>query len=180
MIFTKKEDYLPTQRYYLTNYYRYRVDGHVNPNFHASQSGLVLDLKEGQSHAIDFFLKQLLVSFSFASGFTICIVPSSDPAKTDTGIAILARRLATAQKCVDGTACIVRTRKIDKLATGGSRDTAVHFDSLKICKTELVKGREVLLLDDVMTTGNSLEASKKMLYDAGATAVQAMAIALTA
>lgn len=179
MIFIKKEQYLPDSRYYLTKYYRYKIYGQKNPAFQASQSGLVLDLKEGQDHAVDFFLRQLLASFSISPDITICTVPSSDPVNTETGIIILAKRLAVSEKCIDGSSCLIRTKKIEKLASGGSREISVHFDSIKVFNTSLVKKREVLLLDDVMTSGNSLEACKKLLYDAGATAVQAMAIAQT-
>jgi predicted amidophosphoribosyltransferase len=41
-------------------------------------------------------------------------------------------------------------------------------------------GREVLLLDDVTTSGSSLEACKRLLLDAGAAAVKCAALGRTA
>lgn len=43
----------------------------------------------------------------------------------------------------------------------------------------LIKGKNVLLLDDVRTTGNSLSACKQVLEEAGALTVQCLALGQT-
>jgi predicted amidophosphoribosyltransferase len=91
---------------------------------------------------------------------------------------LLVSRLATKER-VDGTGCLVRHKKIPKLATGGNRDQETHFSSIHVDKTDLIKGKSVTLLDDTTTTGNSILACKKMLIDAGARNVQCIALAET-
>lgn len=177
MLFKKDQQYKPHTCYYLTKYHPYRIMGEINPEFRESGSGLVLDLKEEKQQALDHFYNRL--KNSFGEGFTICRVPSSDPEKIETGITILARRLAAEHDRIDGTLCLVRTKKIQKLAHGGHRDKGVHLESVQVVNKELIDGKDVLLLDDVMTTGNSLKACSKLLFEAGASKVQTFSIAKT-
>ena len=177
MIFKKEKLYKPNTRYYLTKYHPYRIMGEINPKFKESNSGLVLDLKEGKQQALDHFYKKM--QNYFGDCFTVCRVPSSDPDNIETGIATLARRLAAEHDRIDGTLCLVRTKKIQKLAHGGQRDENVHLESVQVVKKELIEGKDVLLLDDVMTTGNSLKACQKLLFEAGACKVQVFSIAKT-
>jgi predicted amidophosphoribosyltransferase len=44
-------------------------------------------------------------------------------------------------------------------------------------KQNIAKGTEVLLIDDILTTGATLEASAKILYQAGAKTVNAVVFA---
>jgi len=88
----------------------------------------------------------------------------------------LATELAKRGTRVDGSDCLVRTTKIDKLAHGGDRSIEVHLQSIAVALPELIRKRDVLLLDDVMRTGNSLFACRKLLLDAGARSVQCAAI----
>lgn len=110
--------------------------------------------------------------------FAIAVVPSHDPAAGLSGIHQLAQALAR-QNRLDATACLVRFRKIPKLATGGSRSVARHMSSIRVEHAEIIQGREVLLLDDVTTSGNSLVACKVLLLEAGAARVKYMALGRT-
>ena len=69
-----------------------------------------------------------------------------------------------------------RSRKIDKLATGGCRSKEVHFESIDVDHTMSVNGEFVLLMDDVTTTGNSLYACKDILINHGAENVEMFAL----
>jgi predicted amidophosphoribosyltransferase len=53
------------------------------------------------------------------------------------------------------------------------------LDSIKVVKPDLIKGRRVLLLDDVKTSGNSLIACKELLLKAGAKEVVMVALGRT-
>ena len=75
----------------------------------------------------------------------------------------LAKGLVKSNNLIDATNCIQRFRTIQKLAKGGDRNLEVHVNSVHIVNPELIKGKTVLLLDDVMTTGNSLRACRKLL-----------------
>src|SRR5262245_29594105 len=92
-----------------------------NPSFNA-YSGLLLDLKENQLPAVEYFLRFLHRMIN--PDIPVAVVPSHDPAKTTSGLRALAMRLAAADR-IDATGCLVRTMKIDKLATGGSRDVSL-------------------------------------------------------
>lgn len=180
ILFNNQEQYKIDSFYYLREYHPYKINGVLNQKFQETDSGLILDLKIGQPAAVNFFYELMNKWFSFGERFTICIVPSSDPQKKESGVMQLAKRLASEHDRVDGTMCLVRTKKIQKLAHGGPRDKEVHLGSIEVVHKELIKGQEVLLLDDVMTTKNSLAACKELLYAAGASKVQPLAIAKTA
>ena len=95
-----------------------------------------------------------------------------------SGIRTIARRLCT-HSTIDGTDVIIRISEIEKKATGGSRNLKLEIESLGIRNEEIVKGRHVLLLDDVTTTGTSLMAGKIQMLRAGAKTVALLALAET-
>ena len=108
----------------------------------------------------------------------IAVVPSHDPAASISGIHQLAQALAR-QNRIDATACLVRFKKIPKQATGGTRSVARNLSSIRVEHADIIQGREVLLLDDVTTSGNSLVACQQLLLEAGATRVKCMALGRT-
>ena len=114
----------------------------------------------------------------FSPDIAIAVVPSHDPAAGISGIHQLAQALAR-QNRIDATECLVRFKKIPKLATGGSRSVARHLSSIRVEHPEIIKGREILLLDDVTTSGNSLVACRLLLLEAGAARVKYMALGRT-
>ena len=113
-----------------------------------------------------------------APDIAIAVVPSSDPAASMSGIHELAKALA-AKGRLDATECLVRFEKINKLATGGDRSVARHLNSVRVEHAELIQDREVLLLDDVTTSGNSLGACRRLLLKAGAKRVKCMTLGRT-
>ena len=113
-----------------------------------------------------------------ATDIAVTAVPSHDPAASISGIQLLAQALAK-QSRIDATACLVRFKKIPKLATGGSRSVEQHLNSIRVEHAEIIQGREVLLLDDVTTSGNSLIACRQLLLAEGAARVKYMALGQT-
>lgn len=142
-----------------------------------AHSGRILDLKEKRAGAIKHFSE--MIAPELPKGIAIATVPSHDPAKAVGGLALLAGELAASCGCVDGSACLVRTKKIEKLAHGGDRSKEVHLQSITVANSGLIKGRDVLLLDDVAKTGNSLEACAELLLKAGARSVECATIGKT-
>ncbi len=61
----------------------------------------------------------------------------------------------------------------------GNRDYQQELASLQITDSNLIKGKTVLLLDDVKTQGNSLNAGKTLLLSQGATQVIMFALGKT-
>ena len=163
----------------LGEYHPYKLsDGTINPDFRKSnnRSGQILNIKGNQPAAITFFFNELNPLIS--KGIAIAVVPSHDFEKTDSGLHQLARRLASNGR-IDATSCLSRHKTIDKLASGGKRSINVHLDSIKVENLEVIRNREVLLLDDVTTSGNSLSACKQLLQQAGVQSIQCVALAQT-
>ena len=156
-------------------YHRYWQHGQRNPEFDW-YSGFLLDLKENKPAAVSYFadfLGRIVVA-----NVPIAVVPSHDPASVESGLRSLVRLLASGGR-IDASECLVRTVKIEKLAHGGDRSVQTHLNSITVVRPELIQGRDVLLLDDITTTGNSLIACQQLLMQAGASRVQRMAFGKT-
>lgn len=111
-------------------------------------------------------------------GFPIAIVPTHNPAAQNCGLVNIVRRLS-AQERIDATSCLVRIKNIDQQHkfTGTERKRIKrHLDSIEVRNESLITSKVVLLLDDIVTTGTSLMACKKLLLDAGASEVICLAL----
>lgn len=154
----------------------HRANGGDRSNY-PEHSGKILDLKDGKDVGIDYCAA--LVQPELNDNIAIVTVPSHDPAKTTSGLKSLAAILAKDGNRVDASSCLVRTKKINKLAGGGDRSKEVHQKSIVAANVELLKDRDVLLIDDVTKTGNSLEACRDILLKAGARSVEMATIGKT-
>lgn len=162
--------------YYLNDYVPYRnPDYSRNPAF-TTFSGSILDLKQDKLRSEGVFFSPL--NQIIKPRVPIVTVPSHDPDKTDSSLRKLARKLASENR-IDATNCLQRTSKIISLHGGGDRSMEVQLGSIKVIKNEIVKGRHVLLLDDVTTSGNTLNACQQLLLEAGASGVTCLAIGKT-
>jgi predicted amidophosphoribosyltransferase len=137
----------------------------------------ILTLKEGNGASARYFAD--MIEPELADGTVIVTVPSHDPASPGTGLKTLAGHLAKNGGRIDGSGCLVRTKKIEKLAHGGDRSQEIHLQSIVVKNVNLIKGKNILLLDDVTKTGNSLEACTLLLLEAGARSVQRATIGKT-
>ncbi|WP_156109493.1 ComF family protein [Hymenobacter sp. APR13] len=150
--------------------------GGNNPAFDAFSS-LVLSLKKQETRGLNYFLAQLAPLFR--DGIAIAVVPSHDPANTTSGMKTLAKHLINNTARIDAVDCLQRTVKVVKSATGGDRSIQKHLGSIQVNQPELIRGQTVLLLDDVTTSHNSLQACRSLLLDAGAASVQGYALGQT-
>jgi hypothetical protein len=113
----------------------------------------ILSLKNGNDASARYFAD--MIEPELGDGIVIVTVPSHDPASAGKGLKTLSALLAKNGNRVDGSGCLVRTKKIEKLAHGGDRSQDVHLNSISVRNANLIKGKDVLLLDDVTKTGNS-------------------------
>jgi predicted amidophosphoribosyltransferase len=139
-------------------------------------SGLILDLKEARPSAVEHF--RAMIEPELPENIAIAVVPSHDPAKPGMGLKLLAAALCTSGGRIDATECLVRTKKTDKRAHGGDRSEDVHLGSIVAVRAELIQHTQVLIIDDVSKTGNSLSACRKLMLESGASVVQCAAIGI--
>ncbi len=143
----------------LHNYHPKR--GGSNPHFDwISQK--IYDLKRSSMESVQYFASQL--DYIIPKEIVISIVPSSEAGFGDKAtIGLVAKMLCNGR--ADGTRCLRRSKGLEKkLRYGGSR---VHENSIEVSDSELIKGKVVWLLDDVVTTGNSMKVcAEKLRYHA--------------
>lgn len=161
-----------------SGYKRHLKQGGTWDNF-PPLSQRTLNLKNRRLPALNGFHEYLNAKLPADRWDVIAVVPSSDPEKKESGIRDLALRLAASRGYGDATGCLVRHTKIPPLHDGGSRAAGVHVDSMAVADADLIQGQRVLLIDDVMTSGNSLIVGRDKLLAAGAAAVDMLALAKT-
>jgi predicted amidophosphoribosyltransferase len=151
-------------------------DGH-NPNFDAF-SRVILDVKYQHIKGINYCTNQLRSIISSTEEYVICVIPTHAAGTEPSGVRTIAKRLCS-RSVIDGTDVISRVFEIPKKTVGESSDMQLEIKSLAVTDESVVRGRQVLLLDDVTTTGTSLKAGKYLIEQAGAEIVVLLALART-
>jgi len=136
------------------------------------------DVKEKVSLFCGCFCKYFAYHLPlYTKHYTFCCVPSH-LSETDNknGIYMFSRWCKPIRDHFDKD-LLVRTHDIESLHSGGDRDKSVHLSSLKVNKS--VSGKRVVVMDDITTTGHTLEACKSLLMKAGAKEVYLFSFAKT-
>ncbi len=93
----------------------------------------------------------------------LCCVPSHSKGNNASTIVKVTKDLAKMDR-IDGSSCLIRKNTIQQLKMKGSdRSKKVHFDSIEPNYIDIFKNKDVLLIDDVVTSGNSLDACSEIL-----------------
>ena len=151
----------------------------LNPNWESlkESSNQIRALKQYDATAIELFTAEL--NQLVPSHCVVTVVPPHTHRCSNSGILQVARRISLQRDRTDATHCLRRFMTIPKLSYGGIRNEGLHFESIVVQNQELLADCFVVLLDDVMTTGSSLRACKTLLLQAGARAVQPIALGRT-
>ncbi|SDB96575.1 Phosphoribosyl transferase domain-containing protein [Succiniclasticum ruminis] len=178
---------------YLVDYHPKR-DGN-NPLFDYN-SQLILDFKNGYPDAIEHFADLIDKDFNPCWNGCYCVaVPSSNPAnnyspeqdlseqnlspyellasyesKKTCVYDLIARLVGKHSGLHNGSAVLIRVKRIVPKSKGGSRAVSVDLDSIEVnskCGID-ISGKNILLIDDIITTGNSIVACKMILEKGGA------------
>lgn len=173
MVWRSPQPHLANKMVFLHEYHPWR-GGH-NPRFDEN-SERILKLKESNEAAVIYYVVQL--ERMLLPDIAVAVVPGHQPGSKPSGVVLVAQALARTQR-IDATACLVRHTPVAKLSRGGNRSLDTHRNSIRVDRPEIVRDRDVVLLDDVLTTGNSLVACAELLRGAGARSVQAIALART-
>jgi len=166
---------------FLTEYQPLR-DG-KNPDFDYD-SGRLLCLKAGGFGTARHYMGLVMEandSLLSSGNAAVCVVPPHRVGYcTRDGIGLVAHELCKERPEVgNARRCLYRHTEIRKLSGGGERSLQVHLDSIRVSHRDLIEGRDILLLDDIATTGLSLRACRLLLLRAGAASVTMFAIART-
>jgi len=161
-ILNKKFNYdSDNDTYYLMEYHPW-WHGH-NPEF-SDDDGLLLDFKKGSDTGISHFYKKLSYRLSQIldqnPNVWLCCVPSHNPSNTDSSVYRLINKLSSSRTAK----LLKRTKEVEKLSTGGDRAIAVHTNSITTdASVRLGSDAIVILVDDILTSGNSIKACKSIL-----------------
>lgn len=175
--------YIKEQIYHIHEYHPYR--GGSNPRADKNTKR-IMDIKNPDSYN---FIKSTnsygelfkqgtgrILDFLNVPVIQVAIVPSSKEGKVSIGLERIINH-------VKGTVIydpdfLVRKYDVPTAHEGGDRSFQKHIDSIEI--RVLPNPRiPLILLDDVTTTGNSLNACKKILNDSGIKEVYMVAIGRT-
>jgi len=185
MILKGAGDYKPR---YICRYYPYWTDKGLrlkNPKCDAD-SKKIMDLKSAnkaacRDAAARHFFERVNAALVPDVEIHMTCIPSHDPSNHGkSGIYSLISMLA--QACtsrVDASNALVRHTFVQEKHSGGAREIDVELKSLGLTNPNIFKKKFVLLLDDITTTGNSFSASTHLIMEAGAIAVQPLAIGYT-
>jgi predicted amidophosphoribosyltransferase len=171
---------------YIRDYNPYWLPGRVmNPAFRRPEDALVLDLKDGYENGIDHARQEFLLAsleLDLPEDTLVAIVPGHEATASNAGrpLANVVARLPNWNGALRQAAdTLIRHTTVAKLAAGGDRGIEVHIGSVHIPRPQTVAGRDVFLIDDVTTTGNSLRACRELLVRAGTRRIAAVALART-
>lgn len=128
--------------------------------------------------AVEFFTNELRSILSDKDKYAICVMPSHEEGAAPSGIRTIARRLCR-DPIIDATNVLIRTAKMQKKSMDGSRDLSSEIESLGVTDNNIINDQQVLLLDDVTTSGTSLNAGRDVLEHAGVELVAMFALGQT-
>ena len=79
----------------------------------------------------------------------------------------------------DGSQYLLRYKTVPEQKTQKKRYEGTHLDSVKLKENINISGKNIILIDDITTSGSSLRACKEILEDAGANKVICFAFGKT-
>jgi len=137
------------------------------------------DVKKRLDRIVATFIKYFISRLpNGGRGYTFCLVPPHiSGTENKNGIYYFSRWCKPIRESFDKDV-FIRYKTIDSLHDGGNRDISVHLGSLKVQRN--VRGKSIVVLDDITTTGNSLEACKQLLEKAGCKKIILFSLSKTA
>lgn len=142
----------------------------------------ILAFKEKDSSAIQYACNQ--IAPQLGDHFALAAVPSSKVVANGCSashelIKKLIQQLPD-KKIVDAGKCLVRTIDITpQHLLKGKRNPEVLLHSLEVEHPELVKNQDILVIDDITTSGNSFSTARELLLRHGARSVVGLAMGKT-
>lgn len=108
--------------------------------------------------------------------YLICFIPASTSERTQLRYSGLASRLRSDTGCSATLSAVVNAfNRQSTIITGKTEDPTASFR----VNASLVRGKKIILIDDVITRGRSFNGCAAMLLAAGATSVTGLFVAQT-
>ena len=166
---------------YFIEYHPY-YDGN-NPNHYpGSDSQSLVYLKMGYENDniedLQQRIKDWLKGILDNKDIVIAIAPGHSPQSSPNFLHDIVESLIHGN-VKDGRDLLIRTRKVPKSAHGGPRDQDLHEDTIEVTDPSKVKDKVVYIIDDVWTTGSTLQACASLMREAGASDVKLFAVGKT-
>ena len=147
----------------------------------------ILDFKRGDREALKQFTLEM--QFAMESEFAenldilkntvICVIPSHEAGKYGDNLLRMASHLAKFYSMKDGSRMVERTLTHEKLATGGTRNVIHQMETMRLRFDYEIAGKNIIILDDIATTGNSMEAVRRLFRPYKVGIIYAIAIGKT-
>ena len=180
------EKYLNMENIYFQFYYKsseYKIRGTIsNKIINGLKKYPVADCYDQYGYIEDFdFFKKIFI-YNFLNKYNLldyniiaCVPSHRECNYNDNPIAMMIKDITMRSSYIDGSQLLIRYKTIPEQKTQGKRFEEVHLNSIKVSND--VKGKKIILIDDITTSGCSLKACKKLLLDAGANKVICFAFA---
>ena len=150
---------------YLHDYYPVRSEKHD------LLSKMILSFKDGNDFAIKQFAVEMCEAMRqrYSDGqldlknTIICIMPAHEASEYSKGLVEVADHIISYFGMIDGRYLIRRVHAHEKVSKGGNRSIRNQLDSLEINQEYQITGKDIIVLDDITTTGNSISAAIALL-----------------
>jgi predicted amidophosphoribosyltransferase len=142
-------------------------------------SQLILDFKNCNPESFSYFksMTSYWIKQNLHDPYMICAVPSSKGGFVNS-ITRLAEKLSGDHSfLIDGSQCIVKLMTHESFCKTNKRDADLLKRSTFI--SDHVNGYNILLLDDITSSGTSFNVISQMLLDKGALSVTCLAMGQT-
>jgi phosphoribosylpyrophosphate synthetase len=137
----------------------------------------ILDFKRGDRSTVDYYTAKVLPHVK--KGVVLCCAPSSNKGEWGQGLVLLLEKLAERVPCVSYTDLICRTVDTEKRSLGGDRSIEVNVGTMEVINPEKCKDKDVIVLDDIVTTGGTMCACAKLVWEAQAASVSGVTMGKT-
>ena len=139
------------------------------PNYnvdHDNSYMILRALKERDSWYIDFLSDRLFSILDKKKEITFCRIPSATKDKISGCDDLINAVVLKSSLFIDGSKCLQRIESISPAHQGGIRDFNQHMKTTKIINSNLIENKNVLLIDDITSSGISIDAFTQILINA--------------